>query len=225
MQQIFLKQNHTDNLVLIFLGYGQAEEPFLKLKEHSRNDLALVYDYQDFNFDESLYQSYQRIDLICWSMGVMIAPIVLDNSKLLSKVNTAIALNGTYEGIDDNYGIAKKLFKATIDGLDESNYLKFVRRMCQSVDSYKQYLEHRPKRSLESLKSELSYIYENAQLSKTYDPCNFKYTKAICGQKDKIIAYQSQYNAWQKTPVIMESKAIAHYDESTFIELLEQLNQ
>ena len=83
MQQIFLQQQHSKNLVLIFLGYGQDQNPFNSLKTVTSDDIAIVFDYQDLSFDESLYQEYDQITLIAWSMGVMIAPIVL--SKITSK--------------------------------------------------------------------------------------------------------------------------------------------
>ncbi|MBQ8478144.1 MAG: DUF452 family protein, partial [Succinivibrio sp.] len=52
MQQIFLQQQHSKNLVLIFLGYGQDKNPFNSLNTVTRDDIAIVYDYQDLSFDE-----------------------------------------------------------------------------------------------------------------------------------------------------------------------------
>lgn len=51
MKQFFVRKNNTDTLNLLFSGYGQDENPFLSLESH--NDLAVVYDYEDLNFDES----------------------------------------------------------------------------------------------------------------------------------------------------------------------------
>ena len=83
MQQKFIKKTDSDTLNLIFLGYGQDERAFYYLnKSHSDTDIALIYDYSDLKFSDEDYQGYQKINLIAWSMGVMIAPRVIANSHI-----------------------------------------------------------------------------------------------------------------------------------------------
>ena len=210
MQQIFLQQQHSKNLVLIFLGYGQDKNPFNSLKTVTKDDIAIVFDYQDLSFDESLYQEYESITLIAWSMGVMIAPIVLSNTAKLFK---KIALNGTVQGIDDTLGIPPSLWQATIDSLTEQTYLKFVRRMCSDTSLYEEYLQNKPQRALESFKSELISLQAIAKQRKQN---NFEYDLAIVGNKDKIIAPKRQLLSWSNAHVLVKQTEIAHYSLETF---------
>ena len=71
MQQVFLQQNHSSKLNLIFLGYGQDVAHFEYLKDKTDNDIALVFDYQNHNFDASVYTEYQEINLITWPSFVI----------------------------------------------------------------------------------------------------------------------------------------------------------
>lgn len=210
MQQIFLQQQHSKNLVLIFLGYGQDQNPFKSLNTVTKDDIAIVFDYQDLSFDESLYQEYESITLIAWSMGVMIAPIVLSNTAKLFK---KIALNGTVQGIDDTLGIPPSLWQATIDSLTEQTYLKFVRRMCSDTSLYEEYLQNKPQRALESFKSELISLQAIAKQRKQN---NFEYDLAIVGNKDKIIAPKRQLLSWSNAHVLVKQTEIAHYSLETF---------
>ena len=210
MQQIFLQQQHSKNLVLIFLGYGQDKNPFNSLNTVTRDDIAIVYDYQDLSFDESLYQEYEKITLIAWSMGVMIAPIVLSNTANLV---IKIAVNGTVQGIDDTLGIPPSLWQATIDSLTEQTYLKFVRRMCSDTSLYEEYLQNKPQRALESFKSELISLQAIAKQRKQN---NFEYDLAIVGNKDKIIAPKRQLLSWSNAHVLVKQTEIAHYSLETF---------
>ena len=210
MQQIFLQQQHSKNLVLIFLGYGQDKNPLKSLNTVTKDDIAIVFDYQDLSFDESLYQEYESITLIAWSMGVMIAPLVLSNTAKLVK---KIALNGTVQGIDDTLGIPPSLWQATIDSLTEQTYLKFVRRMCSDTSLYEEYLQNKPQRALESFKSELISLQAIAKQRKQN---NFEYDLAIVGNKDKIIAPKRQLLSWSNAHVLVKQTEIAHYSLETF---------
>lgn len=73
MKQLFIKQNHSEKLNLIFLGYGQDGAIFESLNNQDSADIALIYDYENDVFDASIYREYSELNLIAWSMGVMIA--------------------------------------------------------------------------------------------------------------------------------------------------------
>ena len=213
MKQLFIKQNHSQKLNLIFLGYGQDGAIFDSLKNRECEDIALVYDYENDDFDISLYREYSSINLIAWSMGVMIAPKVLKQHGILDKVVSSSAINGTLEGIDDNYGIPPKIWDATIDALCESAVLKFYRRMCFDAELYEEFLKHKPQRSVESLKAELIYIRESAKKPSVK---NFFYTNAFIGLKDKIIAPANQKKSFSKTETVCQEIECAHYNYELF---------
>lgn len=218
MQQKFIKKTDSDTLNLIFLGYGQDERAFYYLnKSHSDTDIALIYDYSDLKFSDEDYQGYQKINLIAWSMGVMIAPRVIANSHIKDRIVTAYAVNGTKEGIDDTLGIPENLWDGTIAALSEKSVLKFYRRMCGDAACYENYIKTRPDRSVESLKTELCYIKETTRLP---DSSAFSYTRAFIGAKDRIFAPQNQKSSWEKHKIPYEIKDIAHYSPDLFVSLV-----
>lgn len=185
MKQCFLKKTDRKSIDLVFLGYGQDEKPFLYLKDTTPNSVALVYDYTDRDFDPSLYEEFENINIITWSMGVMAAPKVLNKYDLLKKVNLSTAINGTLEGIDDKLGIPLSMWQATIDALDEANAVKFYRRMCTNLKTFNEYMKTRPERSVESLKAELTALIPFSQEPLVKD---FVYSTTIIGMKDRIFS-------------------------------------
>lgn len=185
MKQFFVNKSDTKILNLIFLGYGQDEKPFLYLKDHFSDSLALVYDYTNMNFDPGMYDEFDEICLIAWSMGVMVAPKVLNKYGLLNKVKVSTAINGTLEGIDDTLGIPLSMWQATIDAIDEKNAVKFYRRMCSDKWLFARYMINRPDRSVESLKAELEALIPFSREPLVSD---FVYDTTIVGKKDKIFS-------------------------------------
>lgn len=217
MKQLFIKKENTKSLVLVFLGYGQDGRIFEFLSQ-SNHDVALVYDYEDLSFDEALYQEYASINVIAWSMGVMMAPLILNKANLCSKVFFSAAINGTIEGIDDNYGIPLSMWQATIDSISEINVLKFYRRMCLNKESYENFLECKPARSVESLKNELEKLQQWALLAKVDD---FIYDLAIVGYKDRIMDPKNQLSSWSEKPTdLIHEEQLPHFSKEQFIRIL-----
>ncbi|MBO6258418.1 MAG: DUF452 family protein [Succinivibrio sp.] len=204
MKQLFMRQNGSMRLILFFCGYGQDERPFPVVKAHGP-DLALVYDYEDSTFDCSVYEKYQCIDVVSWSMGVMMAAVTLGNGAL--KVRKAVAVNGTIEGIDDEFGIATKMWNATEAALCPASVLKFYRRMCGVKDAAF-YLEHAPARSLDGLRRELAFLKHTAagKIRKS-----FHYSRAYVGLGDRIIPAQNQLRSWNAQGVSAVQGEFAHF--------------
>lgn len=221
MKQFFVKKNDTDTLNLLFLGYGQDEKPFLKLK--STNDLAIVYDYEDFDFDESLYSEYKKINLVSWSMGVMLAPMILLNTSVRNKISFASAFNGSLEGIDDVFGISMQMWQATTDALNEKSVLKFYRRMCFSNDEYENYLSSGVARTVESMRKELNFIAKTSQdqNKKHKALADFCYNQALLGTKDKIFGLKCMLASFEKTNTKIITGDFAHYSLESLQSLLQ----
>ncbi len=217
MRQYFVKKNSSKLLNLVFLGYGQDGAVFSKLFEGlDISDTALVCDYTDTALDESGFSGYNEVNLIAWSMGVMMAPRIMSDD-LKRKIIKACAINGTLEGIDDNYGIPVAMWDATIDNLSEKSVLKFYRRMCGDAAVYEEYISLQPKRSVDSLRAELEYL-KKLSLDKAVP--SFKYDKTFIGSKDKIIAPQNQIKSCEHRNCPYEEGNFPHYDATTFIKLL-----
>lgn len=223
MQQVFLQQNHSSKLNLIFLGYGQDVAHFEYLKDKTDNDIALVFDYQNHNFDASVYTEYQEINLITWSMGVMVAPVVLVNTSLVDKLISKVAINGTVEGIDLKFGIPKKIWELTISSMNETNALKFNQRMCNDETLFNEYTSIKSNRTVENLKSELQFILDFSQDLKTKEiqkALHFNYDLAILGLQDKIFSLKNMLASMVQHHVATKTMDIAHYNKEVFIELL-----
>ncbi|MGN0914991.1 MAG: pimeloyl-ACP methyl esterase BioG family protein [Succinivibrio sp.] len=212
----FLRQNHTENLKLVFLGYGQDENPFSYLTECTKDDVAIIFDYENSDIEAASLLEYQSLSVVAWSMGVMIAPMVLSRLNLNNKVKSAVAINGTLEGIDDNRGIPHKLWDATINGMSERNAKKFLRRMCNDADAFDEYMKNAPARSVESLRAELEHIKSMAREDKQ----NFKYDHAYLSLNDKIFIFENMKNSFDEHSISYDSFDDGHYSKNILMKAL-----
>lgn len=218
MQIEFLNKNDNfDNLRLIFSGYGQDRRIFDYLLAQYEGNLALVYDYRSLDFDESLITPYKTIELFSWSMGVMIAPKVLQAHNLLDRVVKSTSINGTVYGIDDTFGIAHAMWQATIDSINEKTAMKFYQRMCTDKAVFDEFLPFSCQRSVQELKNELEFIQKINQIKGT----NFKYNTAYVGLKDRIFPSAAQLCALEN---VKETNVITtqtgHFDINLFKQIL-----
>ncbi len=188
-----IRQNRPE-LILFFTGWGMDERPFLQAHCAGR-DLLLCYDYSDLTFDEELLKGYTGILVVAWSLGVWVAQRTL--SRLSAPVIGSIAVNGTLYPVSDDKGIPAAVFWGTLHGLNDLNMQKFRRRMCESPEVYKEFLEVAPTRSLESLKHELEQIGTQYIRSVEQDLL-FHWNVALIGSYDRIFAPESQNKAWQE---------------------------
>ena len=217
MQISFIKNDHTELLNLFFLGYGQDAGVLRELLLKAPSDVAVVYDFRNFEFDESLFRDYERISLMTWSMGVSIAPHILRDSSLLKKIVSAYAINGTLEGIDDKLGIPLKMWNATIDAMSESSALKFFRRMCSSSEIYDNYMSHREGVDVPALKDELVSIRDFILNKGTGF---FAYNHAYISAKDRIMSAENQKASWEKHEIDHEVIENSHYCPEVFADIL-----
>ncbi|MBQ2382140.1 MAG: DUF452 family protein [Succinivibrio sp.] len=218
MQIALLNRNeNSDKLRLIFSGYGQDSKIFEYLCRDFSGNLALVYDYRSMDFDESVITPFKTIDLITWSMGVMIAPKVLLPHNLLDRVVKSTSINGTIYGIDDKFGIVHKMWQATIDSINEKTALKFYQRMCTDKAVFDEFLPFLCQRSVDELKNELEFIQKINEIKVP----DFKYNTAYVGLKDRIFPSVAQLCALEN---IKETKVITtqtgHFDINLFKQIL-----
>ena len=97
MIQTFISRRHTDDLILLFAGWGMDTHPFAYLS-HIGCDCCVCYDYTDLNFDTTPFLDYKNIEVYAWSFGVWAAATVLPDKGL--PIRHATAINGTECGID-----------------------------------------------------------------------------------------------------------------------------
>ncbi|MDR2775607.1 MAG: DUF452 family protein [Tannerella sp.] len=220
------------SLLLFFSGWGMDEHPFMEYLPFDR-DCMICYDYRSLAFDESLLAPYRHIRIVAWSMGVWAASRIL--SGLHSRITESIAINGTQWPVDDERGIAKAVFYGTLEGLNEETLQKFRRRMCGSKDTLGRFMEHAPRRTVESLREELEQIAEFSSESHTSSignhlPCvrnysssvessssSFVWNKVYVGLYDKIFLPANQRKAWEGENIIMAE--CEHYPSTLWNEL------
>ncbi len=202
--------HHQNQLILFFNGWGMDETVVTHL-DSSDYDMLICYHYNsDFSFDSSILESYEKVYLVAWSMGVWAAATTIQNLDI--DITKAIAINGTLLPVDNIYGINKAIFKGTIEHFSERNKQKFDRRMMSSKADFQSYQSLLSSRTLEDQLEELKLIYALA-LQKTI---TFAFDKAVIGKNDLIFTEENQNNFWKNKVDIVE-KEWAHYPFFNFL--------
>ena len=189
MKYKWINNNSNKNLILFFNGWGM-DDCVIKHLDCQNFDVLMFYDYNtlETEFCIDFINQYQKKYLIAWSMGVMIGSIYL--SKYNGSFNSTIAINGTLKPIDDEYGIHPKIYDLTIKGFDEKGRNRFINSMFLKKQ------EINPSRNIQNQHSELIAL-------KNYKSnTDFKYTKVIISDNDKIIPTKSQVKFWGVEPNI-----------------------
>ncbi len=198
MKAVWLYKDNGQTAILFFNGWGMDEHPFAPLRS-SGYDVLICYDYRKTNNTSevvSMLKGYTSIILIAWSMGVAYAQKAFQStSEMFSK---CIAINGTLCPIDDNLGIPRQTFFATLDTLSENTVSKFYKRMCRSKINVDEFLSNMPTRPVVEQQEELQIIAENSDCLGVEESI---YTDCIISKKDFIIPTENQLNFWQDIPV------------------------
>lgn len=214
MKQVFLKKEGNPSLLLFFAGWG-ADERLFDRPVASGYDYMLCFDYRTLDFDYSLLDGYEKINLIAWSMGVWVAGSVLSGTGW--PLAMSVAVNGTLYPIDDRRGIPRDIFEGTLQGFSEKTLVRFRRRMCGTAEQVKEFLSHDPYRPLAELEEELAALKGFVEQE---DVPDFPWSHAIAGTQDRIFPFENQQNAWKEIPVhIMD---VPHYDAQLFDRLLSE---
>lgn len=184
----FFRNNDSDELILLFCGWGMDEKPFQPL--NSSADILFFYDYSDLEFDFN-FSKYKKTTLITFSYGVFVAAMLKD---FLPKCDVKIAVNGTLKPVDDEFGIPHKIFTLTLENMTELTALKFREKLFSEKSELSIFNKNLPNRDMQSSKDELAalktYFSENPDLS-------FAYDKVIIGENDRIIPTKNQKNFWE----------------------------
>lgn len=205
MKYKWLNQKNNQKLIVFFNGWGMDENIISHL-ECEDYDILTFYDYNtlETDFDFNLLNNYDNKFLIAWSMGVMIGSIF---SSKLDKLNQSIAINGTLKPIDAEYGIHPKIYDLTIKGFDEKGRKKFISSMFDIEPNLI------CNRTLKDQQSELIALKNNAANE------DFKYTKVLISDNDKIIPTKSQIKFW-KTEANIKSGHCPFFKYSKWSELI-----
>lgn len=197
--------NNSNNLLIIFNGWG-FDDKILQLINLSNYDIMLFYQYTDFNLDNvRICKKYHKISVIAWSLGVWIAPIVIE--KLNIKIDNAIAINGTLNPISDNYGIPNAVFQGTLNNLSERNLQKFNTRIAGGAKEFALVNEYFPIGNWQTRKDELQFLFDSICANTVASNI---YKNAIIGTNDLIFSTENQRSFWQTTNTTITEYQGAH---------------
>jgi biotin synthesis protein BioG len=196
MQYKWLNRNNNKKLIVFFNGWGMNEKIVSNLAFEDF-DVLTFFDYRTFEMPDFDFSIYEKKYLIAWSMGVYVCNVFYDKLKNFDRF---LAINGTQNPIDDNFGIPVLAYNMTIDNFNELTCKKFMKKISSVVD-----LSEFNTRSLAELKQELISIRDLK--AKQY----LSFNKAIISNKDRIFPYKNMVNFWQEKKVQIIEKDGYHY--------------
>ena len=106
-----------------------------------------------------------------------------------------IAINGTPCPIDDKFGIPEKIFKMTLENLNQSVLTKFRKNMFSNEVEYENFIKKLPISNFENSKKELSNLEKEIKTAE--DVYSDFYNYAIISKRDKIFPYKNQLRFWE----------------------------
>lgn len=183
MEYKWLNRENNKELVVFFNGWGMDESVVSHL-DCTNYDVIMFYDYNSLetSFDFSVLEEYNKKNLIAWSMGVMTATL------FDVKYDSSVAVNGTLKPIDNQFGIPERIYDLTIKGFSPKGAERFIKNMFDKEVTLS------VNRSFENQKSELSAL-------KAYSANrDFKYSKILISDNDKIIPSKNQTAFWNIEP-------------------------
>lgn len=124
MRRHWLARAGSDELTLVFAGWGLGAAPFAGLTGAA--DVLVVDDYTTLDDPLPEVTSYARLRLLAYSFGVASAAHWLARAGL--RPARLAAVNGTLHPADPTRGIAPEMVAATADGLNADSFARFCRR-------------------------------------------------------------------------------------------------
>lgn len=207
MKTKWLHKNSKEKCILFFNGWSCDENPFSHMLSNEF-DVLTCFDYRDILAPKEidrLFENYEEVYLVSWSLGVYVSNLLLRNRENL--FTDCVAINGTNFPIDNLKGIAPAVFQGTIFGLNDKNLEKFWMRMCGGKSAFTHFKSNIPNRSLEDQKEELTIL--QSVIQNHYTDWSI-FNKALIGKQDLIFSANNQANAWNESLEIIE-RDYPHY--------------
>ncbi|MGB6128129.1 MAG: pimeloyl-ACP methyl esterase BioG family protein [Psychrilyobacter sp.] len=170
-------------LILFFNGWGVPRETFKFL---TWDDFEVKIIDLEEKVDLENLKKYNEINVIAWSFGVYNASKQLGDLKDIS-LNKVIAINGSTKAIHRRYGISPMIFNRTLENLDRSIYLQFMK------NTGLENLEVKGEQIIKKYRDILAKFGEDYQEI----PSIFKYS--LISTKDRIFLSRSLINYYKET--------------------------
>ncbi|EAJ6226319.1 DUF452 family protein [Campylobacter coli] len=177
-----IQNENSQELILVFGGFASHPSHFTHLK--SDKNVVLVYDYENLDFKFDL-NSFSKITLIAFSMGVCVASRVLKDIEFSQK----IAINGTPFGIDKLKGIHPAIFAKQIKKFDLTAFKKSLFK--ERENEAKDFIFKDEK----DLKTELEKLFEFALKERNE---SFIWDKIYSSNNDEIFPQNALKNTFSK---------------------------
>lgn len=210
--QTFLRNNNSNELILLFNGWGMDERPYEPIA--SSRDILFVSDYTDLelNFD---FSKYEKIILITFSAGTFMSAYLQDK---LPKLDLKIALSGNLHLFTDGCGPSKNVL-SEMKNISFENALEFRKKLVYSEKEYSLFNKNQPMRTLASSLSELDLLQKYSDENKVLD---FEFDKVIIGENDEILPRENQLRAWKgfENLTSIEGGHFLFYKFSNFDEII-----
>ena len=192
MRYKWLSKTSSNNVIIFFNGWGMDENVVRHL-DREGYDVLMFYDYNtlDTDFDFDLLNVYSKINIVAWSMGVMVATLISPLARYLESLSydgLIVAINGTLKPINEEFGIHPKIYDLTIKGFNEKGRDKFIKSM------FEEDAEIACFRDLNEQQSELVALKKYCSNEK------FEYNKILISDNDRIIPTKSQVAFWGIEP-------------------------
>lgn len=211
--QYFFRDNHAQELIVFFAGWGCDENQFTNL--HDDKDVLILYDYQDLNLSFD-FDKYQGVYIIAYSAGVFVASLIADK---IPNVRQKVAVCGNPYLFDETLGISQDILQVFKE-ITLDNYLDFRRKyMVFSDEEYDQYNRLQSLRTIESCADELAalqkmYHEKKMQINPVFD-------KALVAENDLIFKLPAQKDFYNgKLRVIEKAKHHIFFRFDQFEDLL-----
>ncbi len=202
-----------ERLIIFFAGW--AYSPCILNRVDSKGvSLLTLYDYTtiedvDIEAIRSIIAKHKDVVLAAWSFGVFYADRLY--TRLfdgMQKPTYALAINGTRPAVDDEMGIPKGVFDATLNGLNEHSLQKFYLRIAGSATIKEAYFSE-IKLDVDALKCELKATYERT--TQTTEDNNNIWTDVWLARQDRIFPHQNMVKAWSASTARVKSFDGAHF--------------
>lgn len=201
MQYKWLNCQGNKSIIVFFNGWGM-DEKIVKHLDCENYDVLVLFDWRNFDLPSFDFTKYQNKILTAWSMGVFVCNYFYEQFK---NFNSFIAVNGTQDPIDDNFGIPQTAYNLTIEHFNENTCSKFMKKISPDIE-----LKNFCSRSLDELKQELIAI-KNLKIDKYLN-----FNKAIISVKDRIFPYKNMKNFWSQKDIIISEIDSSHYVFDTY---------
>nr|MDA3781312.1 DUF452 family protein [Bacteroidales bacterium] len=155
MNKIWLNKNSKKELILFFNGWGMDMNIVNHIKPLGFN-VCMLNNYNNLESLDDNFNDYDKIYIVAWSLGVWAAVQFISKSKI--NIEKSIAINGTSLPIDNEYGIDKEIFAATVNNWNDKNKQKFWLRMFGSKIIFNDFRKCLPKRETLEQRDEIIYL-------------------------------------------------------------------